>query len=358
MGSMIVGLGLLLGLTWVWANRGFLSALLHMVCTIIAGAVAFGLWEPLALLVLDMSPTSGFLSFIAYIAWGGTLLVSFGVSLLLLRAVADAVVKRNVSALSAVDYAGAGLCGLVSASITVGIITIGLGYFPIGQRATPVRYSESGEGIGSLEHKGGLWIPADRFTAELYKFMSDTSLRSGESLSDWYPDLMHSGYAVTLSAAGGSATPAIKPSDFTVKSTYTVGSPATPTSSRELLVIGPGTDDTQNYVDVEGETVSSGSLLGVVVEFGEGAKEENGQVVMGNGQAKLVMRNADGETRVAHPLALISQADSSDAELYGRWMFDGEEVFIASVGGAAKATMALEFMVPAGYTPEAVSITR
>jgi hypothetical protein len=111
----------------------------------------------------------------------------------------------------------------------------------------------------------------------------------------------------------------------------------------------------QPYQDLQGEPVSSGRLFGVVVEFGEGAKEQNGQVIMGNGQARLLMRGPDGSA-VAHPVALISQARSSDAELYGRFLYDGEELFIASVGGASKATMGFEFVVPQGYEPEALVV--
>ena len=32
------------GMGWLWLSRGFYSALLNMLCVLIAGAVAFGLW--------------------------------------------------------------------------------------------------------------------------------------------------------------------------------------------------------------------------------------------------------------------------------------------------------------------------
>ena len=61
MGSMILGLVLLLALIWVWTNRGFRSSMLHMVCTIAAGAVAFAVWEPLAQIIIGASPSKGIL---------------------------------------------------------------------------------------------------------------------------------------------------------------------------------------------------------------------------------------------------------------------------------------------------------
>jgi hypothetical protein len=126
---------------------------------------------------------------------------------------------------------------------------------------------------------------------------------------------------------------------------------------RELLVESDDPDAlVQPYVDMNGEAVTRGSLFGIVVEFNAGAQETSGQVVMGNGQARLLMRDGDGETEVAHPVAMISQAEAGEADVYGRWRFDAEEVFIASVGGASRVNMAFEFVVPEGYTPEAFMI--
>lgn len=356
----IAALLLLLGITWIWLNRGFFNALMHMVCTIGAGAIAFAVWEPLAMLLIEVSPEKGFASILGYVAWGAGLLLPFGLSLLILRAIADKVVGMNVKPLAAVDYAGGGVCGAVTGAITVGILVIGLGYLPLGtgfMGYRPINYSESGTGSGSLNRAGGLWVPVERLTAGFYGQLSKTTLRTGEPLADWHPDLDVGGYAINTSAAGGKARPSVKAEHVRVLSTYTVGDEDGTSRMSDLLAESNAPDAlAQPYLDVDGEMVSTGKLFGVVIEFKDGAKELNGQVVMGNGQAKLVMRDRSGGTTIAHPAALISQARSDNAGLYGRWMFDGEEVFIASVGGAASATMVFEFVVPTGYTPEAISI--
>ena len=50
MNLLIIGL---LGLiTYWWGNQGLFSAILHLVCVVVAGAVALGLWEPLVVGVL------------------------------------------------------------------------------------------------------------------------------------------------------------------------------------------------------------------------------------------------------------------------------------------------------------------
>ena len=48
----LIALGVVAGLGYLWATRGFFSALLNLICVVIAGAVAFGLWEPVAFLIL------------------------------------------------------------------------------------------------------------------------------------------------------------------------------------------------------------------------------------------------------------------------------------------------------------------
>lgn len=347
---------LLLGMTWVWLNRGFFNALIHMLCTVVAGAIAFAVWEPLAYLIMSVSPDKGILTFLGYVAWGAGLLVPFAVSLLALRFLTDSVVRTKVSPIGVVDYLGGGICGAVAATITVGIFFIGYGFLPGSGKVKPIYYSTSSDGIGSLKRSGGLWIPAEKFTAALYGHLSTTSLRTGEPLADWYPDLDLAGYAINRSVAEGKAKPSMPADAIKITKTYFVGDESGSTPMKDLLATEVGADAfVQRYTDVSGNPVSSGRLFGVVIEFSEKAKESNGQVVMGNGQARLIMRGADG-TIAAHPIALISQARSSDAELYGRFPFDSEDLFISSVGGGARATMGLEFVVPAGYVPEAISI--
>lgn len=356
----IAALLMLLGLTWVWMNRGFFNALVHMLCTIAAGAIAFAVWEPLAMLLISLSPEKGMGAVLEYVAWGAGLLLPFGLSLLGLRLVCDTLVKTNIKAVAAAEYAGGGICGLVSGAITVGILVIALGYLPMGigfMGYRPITYSKSGQGSGSLQRSGGLWIPVERLTAGLYGQLSRTTLGTSRPLAEWYPDLDLAGYAINTSAAGGKARSGIKPDAFRLVKTYTVGDPQGSGRIAELLVESDGPNAlVQPYLDLHGQPVPSGSLFGVVVEFNDKAKESNGQVVIGNGQARLILENAEGGTLAAHPVALISQARSSDATLYGRWKFDGDEVFIASVGGAASASMAFEFVVPTGYTPRAFAI--
>lgn len=352
----ILGLVLLLAITWIWMNRGFFNSMIHMVCTLAAGAIAFAVWEPLAHLLIGLTPNKGFLTFLAYIAWGVALLVPFAVSLVALRGLTDLIVKAKVQPMGVVDYIGGGVCGAVSATITVGILFIGYGFMPGAGGVGAIAYSENSNGIGSLKRAGGLWIPAERLTAGLYGQLSKTSLSTAEPLAEWYPDLDLTGYAINISVDEGKARPSINPEDVSVLKTYFIGDEDGSSRMPDLLIteISPEAR-VHPYTDIDGEPVQSGRLFGAVVEFSEGAKETNGQVILGNGQAALIMRGFDG-TKIAHPVALVSQARSSDADLYGWFRYDGEDLFIASVGGASKATMGFEFVVPTGYEPIALTI--
>ena len=178
----ILCLVLVLAITWVWLNRGFFNAFIHMLCTIAAGAIAFAFWEPFAYLIMGFSPDSGFLSFLAYIAWGAALLVPFALALIVLRFATDAFLKNKVSPIGAVDYLGGAICGGITAMITVGMLFIGYGFMPGSGGVRPVDYSAESAGIGSLRRAGGLWIPAEKFTAAFYGQLSTTSLSTGEPL--------------------------------------------------------------------------------------------------------------------------------------------------------------------------------
>src|SRR5215813_3532623 len=111
---MVAIIVVVVGLTsYVWSTRGFFSALIHMACVIAAGAIAFGLWEPLGYLLLDMSGDRGFGSLIRDVSWGLALALPFALSLALLRAGVDKLLPMNAQCDPTVDYIGGAACGLV-----------------------------------------------------------------------------------------------------------------------------------------------------------------------------------------------------------------------------------------------------
>ncbi len=350
-----------LGLAYLWMTRGFFSAFLHLLCTLAAGAIAFAFWEPLSELLVSVLPTSGWLRFLHGMSWGIGLLVPFVVSLVLLRVIVDKLVIANVAQATAVDYAGGVICGGASSVIAVGFLVLSVGYFRLSTNFLgyqPIWYSDDRD--GSLVRKDKLWLPVDSIVANLYGTMSENALSTSEPLTKWRPNIELTGFAARISPGDGAGRNTFNNDDFRLVRAYTVGSESAP--ARDLLT--DTFDETpQKYRDISGEPVSTGQLFGYVIEFKAGAKEDSkgAQVLMSNGQIFMIAEktdeNAEGDrSTVIFPIASISQAEAKEGNLYGRWRYDAEDIYIASVGGASAVKMAFEFIVPAGYHPIALSV--
>ena len=343
-------------ITYLWSIKGFFSAFLHMLVIIVAGAIAFALWEPIAYAILGTSNRG----FVADSVWGLSLAVPFGIVALVIRLSVDKMIPHNAQAGTAMDYVGGFVCGLVAATISVGIMVISLQYLrmPANSWATysAIDYSDQGTARGSLEKNKDFLRPyVDEITAKFYSHLSQGTLSTATPMAEYQPDLhlVSTGMRMNFSENDklGQSRNTVAPQDFDLIGTYTVG-PASgaPTNTITLDSQQPGVP--QGYVDLNGENISRGYIAGYVITFKAGAKESSGQIVMGNGQITLVAESADGtDFKTLFPLALISQADSTSSDL-GRWRYSSKDQFVSSVGGASQATFAFEFLVPGGYTPK------
>ncbi len=355
----ILVLVLVLGVAYAWMVRGVFSSMLQMLCTLIAGVLAFAFWEKLALMLIDASPERGFFSFLESVAWGVALVVPFVVSLLVLRFIVDKLIPNNIKNATFVDYAGGAICGLATGVICAGVLVIGVEHMRVSTDFLgyqPLWYSaDRNLGPGSLVRSESLWIPADKLVARVYAGMSDGSMSSDEPLAKWYPELTLTGFASRLSPGEGAARNAVAPEDFSIKSVYTVGDPAGGAQVADLLKSG-GVE--QKYVGIDNQRVANGTIYGYVVEFEPGAKERGkksgGQLVVSNGQLRLLVANDTGDTMTVFPMATISESNSPGK--FGRWRYDAADVFITSTGGQSRITMGFEFVVPQGYHPLALSV--
>lgn len=358
----LIVVALVLGLAYAWMVRGFFNAFIHLLCVLVSGALAFAVWEPLSLLILRVSPSDGFLRFIESAAWGMGLLLPFVVFLLLTRVISDKIVRANIRNSTPADYAGGAVCGLAVGVLTTGVFVIGVQSLRLptnflGYR--PAWYSEDrAAGAGSIVYNTRLWIPADRIAAGVYRNLSEGSMSSEQSLATWYPDLEIAGFATRISPGDGAGRNIIKPDEFRITKTYTVGAPDRPMEANELLAFA-GSTTPQRYVGARAERPGRGYLMGLVIEFGPEAKERGdrgGQVIVSNGQVHLIARNTNtGETTTVFPIAAISEGADADGRI-GRWMFDANDVFISSVGGQSQTTFGFEFLIPEGHEPIGLSV--
>lgn len=341
-----------LGIAYTWTVRGVFNAMVHAMCVLFAGAIAFAVWEPLALLLLGASGSP----IVEGMAWGVALIVPFVIAMVVLRIITDKVITSNIKSAKAIDYGGGAVFGLVSSILTAGILVIATGYMRLPSSFLgyqPVWYAEDRAGAGSLIENQRLWIPVDTITAGIYQNLSNGSMASAEPLAKWYPDLTLTGFSARINPGEGAARNAITKDAFEVQSSYIIGN--TNGSTERSDTIGD-----QVYMTIRGENAKSieGYIAGYVVEFGPKAKEKGdkgGQVVVSNGQIRLLTQNNDdGSTNTIFPLAVISE--SSEQGKYGRWIFDGDDVFITSTGGKSRVPMGFEFYVPADETPLALYV--
>lgn len=348
--SLVVILLTLL-LAYLWSTRGFFSSLIHMICTIIAGAIAFATWEPIGYALLGAAPRGGVLSFLEGTAWAIALIAPFVLSLAVLRGIADSILRANVIVNRIADYAGGGFCGLISSVITVGILTLGFGFMRLGSDFMgyqPVQY----QGNGSPTRQQKLLFPVNSITAGLYSGLSERAFSSPEPLAKWHPRFAELGPTMRLNYGDGSSRNTMRPDDFSIVGRFSVGSQ----TSKLADLLKDAAGSAQQVVDVDGNAFDpSTKLEGFIFRFAAGATEKNsGKMTVGPAQFALLLEAQDGlSTRIVYPVAVSSQAEA-DKPIAGRWRFDSPGVYIASVGGASESFFAFEFPIPPNHRPIAI----
>lgn len=336
---------IILGLAYFWAGQGLFSALIHFVCVLIAGAVAFAVWEPLTYMVL--------LGLKEDIAWTIGLLGPFVVTLAILRVLTNKFLPQNLDFDDSANFIGGAIFGGLAGVLTAGFLVISIGFLrlPAGFMGyQPVAWDPS---TGAVDARSGanLWVPADMLTTRAYELMSAGSLASATPLAERLPNVHQQAGLLRVTYEDRSRT-TLTPDDVNVLSRYTV----TADSPRELLsdsfvLTASGDPLPQNVVLPDGSSPAPGSqLVGFVVEFNAGAKEKKGQTVIGPSQIRLVVDTPEGGAMSLGPIAFVTRASGSTLQV-NRYRFDGPDVYAATVGGAAQAKMAFEFITPPNSTP-------
>ena len=200
----IISVVLALLIAYIWSTRGFFSALIHMLCTIIAGAVAFALWEKIGYALLGASTPRGFFSWLDGVAWGVALMLPFVLVLVILRVGVDSILRANVHIEPAVNYVGGGICGLISGIITVGMLVMSVGMLRMESDLgflgyKPVEYADKS---GLVRVGGGMILPVDKLTASTYSFLAERAFSVDEPLGKWHPNFAEFGASNRLNYQG------------------------------------------------------------------------------------------------------------------------------------------------------------
>ncbi len=306
----IIVIAVTLLITYWWANQGLFSALLHLVCVIVAGAIALAFWEPLAMVMLR---GGGFDDY----AWGTSLLLIFVVALVILRLIADRTVRANLDFPHWANLTFGGVAGGAAAILTVGISLIGVGLIPAPRNFMGYTgYARGGDGQVALQTN--LWLPAHLWTQEFYSFLSVGSmypLVSGAPLRQYAPDLYaQSSSLLRDSHKGGFGRLSMLPED--------------------IEVLDVSRFDTENRVTV-------------LVRIGASSFDFGERLTLSTSQVRLIGAvRGSGKPSVAHP-DQWSQAVNTQGQV-GTYKFDDPNVEATSVAGREEATFLFEFPIGNG----------
>lgn len=352
-------IAMLLVITGLWCTsqkgRGFFSAFLSMICVISAGAIAFGVWEPLTMLILQYGGSNGLVERIAPTAG---LLLPFCVALGLLRLVMDSIVGANADFDDATNFIGGLVCGMISAVITTGTVLVALNFLGVGK--TLMGHDAIDNDAGNLVAGKPLWVPADRITVALYERLSTAGFASSTPLAIYAPALheqaamsrqLHQSEKGNKVSVGRSS---MDPSDRTlqIKGRMTVTG-----ELRDLLTDRWFPDRTHIVKTVDGQPPANGSSAEIIFlqVDSSGAAEDSGQVVFTPGQIRLIARRGNSDGVAIHPHAVFAKADQNATSLT-RFRFDDTNRLIASPGRGGNHAFGFEFLVPAGYTPDSIIV--
>jgi len=342
-------IAIVLAMCYIGVLRHFFSSLLHMACIVIAGAIAFAVWEPLTYILLTKAPSRGFFEFLEYNAWALGLVLPFALSLTILRVATDKLAPANALAVPAADAVGGAICGGIAGLVTAGILVIGIGTMqgkPDRLGYFPVRYSGA-----SLQRSNKLWLPVDQMVGKFYAAASEASFQTGEPLAKWRPEPWHPGEVMRLTEKGLGRNTA-KPKDYALRGRYRVHA-----ADGENLLQDRWANRPHDATMLDGERYPAASRIEAVILGLETSLRERGAsfIALTEGQAWMVAEDAAAGKRVnLHPVAVIANPQGAETSL-ARFPFDSPNFTVASAG-AASLPWAFEFVVPDGFEPIAVYI--
>ena len=319
--NVVVILFIAIAAYW-FSNQGMFAALLHLLVSLVAGALAFAVWEPLATgLLLNQMPEY---------AWGVGLLAPFAVLLVLLRLATDKVVPGNVRYENLTSVVGGGIFGAISGTLTIGILIIALPMagapeFGIPDLASYAPYAKGS--YGRPERSDSLWIPADKIAASTFGHLSKGLFHpwAGRSLDRYHPDLVREVSAFHYQMlADPYGLRAIREKNVAVKNVYVLDAP--PLHLVDVM------EANRDYIFVETEILKDSSSF-----------HEDGHFRIAPNQIMLLHESREGEMRSSYPVLYVQRDEFKTFEL--------PVTFAYSKIGVTVETFHWGFAIPREDTP-------
>jgi len=218
--SVLVSLLVLLIAYW-WASQGLFDAFIHFVCVVIAGALAFALWEPVT--VGFLLKGGGFDGF----AWGMSLGGIFLIALFALRFVIDFVTPKRPLMPRWANLSFGGVLGLLSAMLSMGIILIAVGHLSTSTELlgyTGWHRSAESQGRPNQDEPNSPPAILMGFTQGFYNSLSGGSfapLVGNATLASYRPGIAQDGGSLYRdSMHEGRGNSSLSPTGFTIAGFY------------------------------------------------------------------------------------------------------------------------------------------
>lgn len=324
-----------------WGSQGFFSALLHLVATICAGALALALWEPLAMLFISGR--------FAEFGWAGALMGPFILFLLIIRIALDKIVHGNVNFSIIVNWIFGPLCGLFAGILTAGLTVIAIGFLPLGNdilgyeayTLDATKDQASSGKIAGEPSRTMLW-PVHTQTVAFYSMLSDGAFFSGDQMSVYLPDLAAQSARHRLRQDPNSSV--VAPArDVSVPAVWAVPTPATGIDASLIKVL-------------PGETMQAGKKL-VLVETEWKASTAGGF------DSDQAIRIPSPQVRLLAGPSSTEGSASTEFEPLGFTTIDGTIKFVPFDDAATMATAVTSpakfrwtFLIPADYSPRFITL--
>ena len=314
-----------------WSNQGFFSSLLHMAAVIVAGAVTLSIWE---FLVWDMA--LGNLGAVDNYISGGSFILVFCTTLLLLRVATDKIAPDDVAVPTPVELVGGLTFGAVSGIISVGLLLIGTGFMQRPHEFMGFKgYGREQTGESSVKQIGpALWIPVDYLASSFYEWASITGLRpdiSGTPLRQYNPELYKQASLVRDSVMGENGQ----------------------------FYLPPGSAKASQPISSE---YNGSTWLTIPLVFKSEARDFGQQLAISKSQIRLIGKAYGNDApEVIYPTYWLqeSQVDTEGdekVEELGFYKFDDASKYITSVPGRAQAEAKVIFKTPDDFEPLFVQI--
>ena len=325
----LIIIGLVVLIAYWWSDEGAFSALLHLVCVIAAGAIAFAVWEPLIFDVMSVKGAFGGL------LPGSVLLGVFIVALLILRKSADLIAPEAALLPETANAIVGGIFGAMSGLLTVGILIVGTGF--IHQPLELLGYSGwSRQPTGSakqgivLPPKSALWLPASQLTMDFFELVSTTTFR---------PD-------IPGSEPLAWANPNLDQLSTLVRDTIhddkgTLGATVMPPDAVKVGAALRGSD-------------SRGEFLLVTLNIARAGFDFRGGLLLSSGQLRVIGFE-NGDVTTYHPAGWGQPAAGAGSGILFR-VFDADDKYATSPPGQDAADIRLLFAIPENFDPRYVQI--